>query len=153
MHKSWCNQVSSEKSQNKITFNKSSGDETACAAVAKAVIEDLITAVEQKENNTVNKVKEERSSYTFEFKLKVLKDLNHGQLAACDVEDKHGIHKSLLTKWKKEEKRIINYVAEGTKKRLLKKERTSTKHRAMFVKLYQRFVKARILCFICTVSH
>ena len=66
-------------------------------------------------------MKKERSSYTFEFKLKVLKDLNNGQFAACDVADKHGIHKSLLTKWKKEEKCIITYVAEGTKKRLLRK--------------------------------
>ena len=45
----------------------------------------------------------------------------------------------------KEEKRIIIYVAEGTKKRLLKKGRASTKHRAVFVKLCQRFVKARNL--------
>ena len=34
----WCKQVSSEKSQNKITFSKSSNDETACGAVVKAVI-------------------------------------------------------------------------------------------------------------------
>ena len=42
MHNNWCNQVSSEQSQNKITLNKSSGDETACSAVVKAVIEDLM---------------------------------------------------------------------------------------------------------------
>ena len=50
--------------------------------------EDLITIAEQKEKETVEKVKKERSSYTFEPKLKALKDLNHEQLAACDVADK-----------------------------------------------------------------
>ena len=95
MHKNWCNKVRSEKSQNKITFSKSSGDEAVCGAVAKTIIENLITAVEQKEKENVDKVNKERSSYAFEFKLKVLKDLNNGQLAACDVADKHGIHKSL----------------------------------------------------------
>ena len=55
----------------------------------------------------------------------------------------HGIQKSSLKKYEKEEKHIIGYVAEGTKKRLLKKGRVSTKHLAVFVKLYQRFVKAR----------
>ena len=59
MHKNWCNQVPSEKSQNKITFSKSSSDETACA---KADIEDLMTVVEQKEKETVDKIKKERSS-------------------------------------------------------------------------------------------
>ena len=68
-------------------------------------IEDLITAVKHREEETVDKVKKERSLYTFEFRLKVLKGLKNGQLAACDVTDKYGIHKSFLTKWKKEEKR------------------------------------------------
>ena len=83
----WCNQVSSEKSQNKITFSKSSNYETACSAVAKAVIENLITVVEQKEKETVNKVKKEKSLYMFEFKLKVLKDLNNEpkQWANCSM--------------------------------------------------------------------
>ena len=61
MHKNWCNQVPSEKSQNKITFSKSSSDETACGAAAKADIEDLMTVVEQKEKETVDKIKKERS--------------------------------------------------------------------------------------------
>lgn len=52
--------------------------------------------------------------------MKVLKDLNNGQLAVCDVADKLRIQKSLLAKQTKEEKRIISYVAGGTKKRLLK---------------------------------
>lgn len=60
------------------------------------------------------------SSYTRKFKVKVLKDLNNGQLAVCDVADKLRIQKSLLAKQTKEEKRIISYVAGGTKKRLLK---------------------------------
>ena len=84
----------------------------------KAGIEDL--AVEQKEKEIIDKVKKERlSSYTCKFKVKVLKDLNNGQLAVCDIADKLRIQKSLLAKQTKEEKRIISYVAGGTKKRLL----------------------------------
>ena len=66
--------------------------------------------------------------------MKVLKDLNNGQLAVCDVADKLRIQKSLLAKQTKEEKRIISYVAGETKKRLLKGW-VSTKYRALFVKL------------------
>ena len=42
-------------------------------------------------------------------------NLNNGQIAACDVAYKHGIHKSLLTKWKKEENCIsFVWVGEST---------------------------------------
>ena len=68
----------------------------------KAGIEDL--AVEQKEKEIIDKVKKERlSSYTCKFKVKVLKDLNNGQLAVCDIADKLRIQKSLLAKQIKEE--------------------------------------------------
>ena len=66
-------------------------------------------------------MRKERSLYTFEFKLKVLKDLYNGQLAVFDVKNEFGIHKSFLTKCEKEEKHIISYVTERTKNKLLKK--------------------------------
>ena len=47
--------------------------------------------------------KERLSSYTCKFKVKVLKDLNNGQLAVCDIADKLRIQKSLLAKQIKEE--------------------------------------------------
>ena len=67
----WCNQVFSEKSENQITFSKSSNDETACGAAVKAVIENLITIVEEKEKETANTVKKERSLHMFEFRPKI----------------------------------------------------------------------------------
>ena len=51
----------------------------------------------------------------------------------------------MVTKWKHDEKRIITYVAEGRKTKLLKKGRESNKHHAVFVELYQPFAKARSL--------
>ena len=79
-----------------------------------------------------------------EFK-KIINDVQHGKRAACDVAAKHGVHKSLVTKWKQDEEGNISYEAERREKRLLKKGRASKKHHAVFVKLHQRFVKARCL--------
>ena len=91
-------------------------------------------------------VKKERSSSDFEFKLKVINDLKDGKLAGCDVAAKQGVHKSLVTKWKQDDKkRIITYVVEGREKKLSKKGRASNKHHPVFVKRYQRFAKARSL--------
>ena len=67
----WCNEVSS-------SYSRPSN------LKIKSLSENLITAVEQKKE-TADKVKKKRSSHTIEFKLEVLKDLNNGQLAACNV--------------------------------------------------------------------
>ena len=97
----------------------------------------------QNEKEIVDVVKKERSSYDFEFKLKVINDLKDGKLAACYITAKHGVHKSLATKWKQME-RIITYVAEGRKKKLLKKGGASNKHHAVFVKLYHDLRKREV---------
>ena len=103
------------------------------------------SAAEQKVKETVDKLKKERSSYTFEFKLKVLKDLNNGQLAACDVADKHGIHQSLLTKWKKRRKVYHNLCCWRNKKETSKKVTSNSETPCSVCQNFQQFVKARNL--------
>ena len=49
----------------------------------------------------------------------------------------------MATKWKQME-RIIAYVAEGRKKKLLKKGGASNKHHAVFVKLYHNLRKREV---------
>ena len=90
-------------------------------------------------------MKKERSSYTFEFKLKVLKDLNKGQLAACDVADKHGIHKSLLTKWKKRRKVYHNLCCWRNKKETSKKVTSQNERPCSICQNLPTIVKARNL--------
>ena len=48
-----------------------------------------------------------------------------------NVAEKYGIHKSLLSKWKKNAKRIEDAVDQKHKK-LLKKIRPSTRHKNLF---------------------
>ena len=43
IHKNWCNQVLSEKFQNKITFSRSSIDEIACSIVVNTAGFNLMT--------------------------------------------------------------------------------------------------------------
>ena len=52
------------------------------------MVEHLVTEVVQNEQE-IDVVKKERSSYDFEFKLKVINDLKDEKLAACDVAAKH----------------------------------------------------------------
>ena len=144
MHEKWCKQeVASE--EHILFSNSSEKSEEHFGAIAKSVVENLVTKIVQNEEESVNALKKERSSYDSEFKLKVINEVKGSTLALCDVAQKHGIHKSLVTKWKQDEKRIISHVAEGKVKKLMKKGRPSNKHQAVFVKLRQKFVKARSL--------
>ena len=105
--------MTSNNAEKQISFSNVSSEKDAEDFGAIAVVEQLVTKVVQNEKEIVDVVKKERSSYDFEFKLKVIKDLKDGKLAAYDVAVKHGVHKCLVTKWKQDEKRIITYVAEG----------------------------------------
>ena len=63
-----------------------------------------------------------RNVYTNEFKYKINNN---------DVVEKYGVHKSLLSKWKKNAKIIEDAVAQK-QKNLLKKIRPSTRHKDLF---------------------
>ena len=59
-----------------------------------------------------------RVSYDIVFKATVLTDLKHGRTRPVDVAEKHKIHKSLVTKWQKQEKEIMEAASKDSKKAL-----------------------------------
>ena len=61
-------------------------------------------------------------SYDISFKAAVLKDLKRARTRPVDVAEKHKIHKSLVTKWQKQEKEIMEAAAKDNK-RMLKRRR------------------------------
>ena len=60
-----------------------------------------------------------------------------------DVAFRYGIDKSLITKWKNNHRFIID-AAVIEHKKLLKKNRPSTRHKRVFIKLNDKFVAARL---------
>ena len=72
-----------------------------------------------------------RNAYTNEFKYKIIFQANMNSFNDNDVAEKYGIHKSLLSKWKKNAKSIEDAVDQKHKK-LLKKIRPSTRHKNLF---------------------
>ena len=68
-----------------------------------------------------------RVSYDIIFKATVLKDLKRGKTRPVDVAEKHKIHKSLVTKWQKQENEIMEAASKDHKKVLKRRRPKSTK--------------------------
>eukprot|EP00794_Sanderia_malayensis_P002733 gene2733-3158_t len=81
-----------------------------------------------------------RRSYDNDFKFKIIEEAKHNQ--KNDVPVKYAIDQSLVRKWVKKEKKILEAAVDKHRK-ILKKIRPSTKHRKVFVKLHEKFLKAR----------
>ena len=98
--------------------------------------------VENEESSKGRKGASKRKSYDAFFKLRVLEELEQGNVAADDVAFNNNIHKSLVTKWKDSKKAIVD-AASAKHLRLLKKQRRSTKHDKVFHLLLKKFRKSR----------
>jgi hypothetical protein len=75
-------------------------------------------------------------------KILALEDLDKGMIAV-DVAFKHGVNKSLITRWKKNADVIYNAVAGDRVKQLFAKNRKSGKHSKLFSQLFDKFKAAR----------
>ena len=103
----------------------------------KLVLNEVISSVEREEIKTSKgqgqKGAPKGKSYDFLFKMNIIDMLDSGMVAE-DVAFENRINKSLVSKWKKSRKDIIDGAATQHRK-LLKKNRRSKKHDALFAKL------------------
>ena len=79
-----------------------------------------------------------RKSYDYNFKMEVVEV----DAPIEDVALQFNIHKSLVSKWKKDKSVILDRAMDEHKK-LMKKGRPSNKHKELFRRLYEKFKHAR----------
>eukprot|EP00794_Sanderia_malayensis_P002845 gene2845-3290_t len=109
--------------------------------------EEIICLAEATEATEPSKYKKDgrggaknRRSYDNDFKFIIIEEAKRNQ--KNDVAVKYAIDQSLVRKWVKKEKKILEAAVDKHRK-ILKKIRPSTKHRKVFVKLHENFLKAR----------
>ena len=108
----------------------------------KLMLNSLITSVEKEELRITietygRKGVSKRKSYDFHFKMNVIDELDC-DAPAVGVTFNKGIDQSLVFKWNKERKTIIDGAASKHRK-LLKKNRRSNKHNYLYSKLIKKF--------------
>jgi hypothetical protein len=149
MHKQWCSKQGNGGVHKKlpVVVNLEELEEEVVAKVIEEVVRKVVKLDEMVESgestNGGRHGANERRSYTFEFKLEVVNCLNSGDITAVDVAHRYGVNKTLVSKWKKDEVKIVSLVAKGRLEKLLKKSRTKSKHRGIFKKLNNRFESVR----------
>ena len=87
------------------------------------------------------KEKKKRKQYNFVFKMDLTEHVESG-IPHIDVAFNDIIDKSLVSRWIKSKKNIIDGVSDQHRK-LFKKNRKSTKHKTLFKKLFIKFKEAR----------
>ena len=124
----------------------------------KKTVDFLLNAIEDSENTpeeravdtnengqtivTKTSNKEERRHYDYRFKLKVIEQVNDGNLAVDVTAPHHNISKSLVSRWLKNRKEITDQALNKNRQLAKRKKRTS-KHDVLFARLYRQFVAAR----------
>ena len=111
----------------------------------KLVVKDLVSRVaaicEKDAAKKGRKGAASRKSYSYSFRMDVLTELDTGKCAA-DVAFEYRIHESMVSKWRRNRKAILEKAADQHR-RNLRRGRPSTKHTELFKKLIVRFRAAR----------
>ena len=114
----------------------------------KAVVRNLVSQVETIRRNEEKAAAKKgrkgaasRKSYSYSFRMDVLTELDSGK-CATDVAFEYRISESMVSKWKRDRKNILEKAADEHK-RNFRKGRPSTKHKALFKKLIVKFRIAR----------
>ena len=148
MHESWCQKSIDSKSNTNGSLRENVNDvETEVNFVIKEIVDSVCKSEANDINNVENKKKgrcgaDKHRLYDNHFKCKVIMECDHSQFDT-DVAFRYGIDKSLITKWKNNRRFIID-AAVIEHKKLLKKNRPSTRHKRIFIKLNDKFVTARL---------
>ena len=160
MHKTCCQQNSSSSVHNNkvitpdsFTLKKNTNKEIE--KYVKFVVEGLLSEVEK--NKPLNDVQpskrrgaSERRAYTNNFKMMVINACKTHSVNDSDIVLQYNIGKSIISKWKKQEKKICDAVCTENLK-MLRKNQPSTRHKEVYKKLYIKFTAARTKGFICMV--
>lgn len=148
MHEFWCKQKSSDANLDQHKDSPSAGlhqmingnnNNKDVEKTVKSVLDKLVADVEAAD---LPKIPDKRKSHTLDEKVNALNDLNDGMLGR-DVAKKYNVHKSMVTRWKANEKLIYSKYSEDKKNKLLRKCRRGDKHKALFNRLYDKFSEAR----------
>ena len=100
----------------------------------------IVTSIVERVENQKGAV--ERKSYDNNFKMTVINACKRKRISDQDIAMEFGIDKSLLSKWKKQEKKICDASVQSHLK-ILRKNRKSKKHDAVYRKLYKKLETAR----------
>ena len=150
MHQAWCKKmVSVENKPNlkrEVFFNTTNQIEKDFASLVDEML-DKVTKEQPTVTTNVERVENrkgavERKSYDNSFKMTVINACKRKRTPDQDIAMEFGIDKSLISKWKKQEKKICDASVQSHLK-ILRKNRPSKKHDAVYRKLYKKFETAR----------